>query len=144
VLGGEEYGIEIVRVHEIIGLLHVTRIPRMSPSLRGVVNLRGKVIPIMDLRAALELPVTGGAALETCIVVVQVRGAQVGVLVDSVADVVAITAEQIEPPPPFGDGVNTQCLLGISRIGERVRLLLDIEQVLPVDVMAGVDEPVQS
>jgi purine-binding chemotaxis protein CheW len=139
-LGGEEYAIEILRVQEILGLLPITRVPRMPSSVRGVVNLRGKVIPIMDLRAALGLPVDA-AASESCIIVVQVRGVQVGVLVDSVSEVTAIAVDQIEPPPSFGDGVRTHCLCGIAKSGTRVRLLLDIEQALSADIVRGVAGP---
>jgi len=146
VVAGEEYGIEILRVHEIIGVLPITRIPRMPRALRGVVNLRGKVIPIVDLRAALGLPADrssgSNTAIETCIVVVQVRGSQVGALVDAVSEVVSISADQIDPAPPFTDSSNTPCLLGIARAGDRVRLLLNMEEAIPRDVMGEIESAV--
>ncbi|MFN8571790.1 MAG: chemotaxis protein CheW [Gemmatimonadaceae bacterium] len=136
-LGEEEYGVDIVRVREIVGVLPITRVPRTAASIRGVINLRGKVIPVVDLRSVLELPV--GAA-ETCIVVTELRGALLGMLIDRVGEVAAIAADEIETPS-FGAAVNTQCLRGIAKRGSRVRLLLDLDRAVPADMVPG-NEPV--
>lgn len=126
-LAGEEYGVEILKVHEIMGMLPITRVPRTPDHVRGVINLRGKVIPIVDLRRKFGM-VEHGA--ETCIIVVQVRGISIGVVVDQVNEVLSITAGDIEPPPAFGTDVDTAFLLGMAKAEDRVRLLLDIERVL--------------
>ncbi len=128
-LAGEEYGIEILKVHEIIGVLPVTRVPRTPDFVLGVINLRGKVIPIMDLRRKFGMEPSEGTA-ESCIIVAQVGGVQIGTLVDRVSEVVAIAAVDVEDPPSFGSGVETEYLLGLAKSDGRVRLLLDIDRVL--------------
>ncbi len=127
-LASEEYGVEILKVHEIIGMLPVTRVPRTPQFVRGVINLRGKVIPIIDLRERFGMSQDG--AEETCIIVVQVRGIQLGVVVDKVSEVLNIADGDIEPTPSFGVDVNTEYLLGLAKSDGRVRLLLDIDRVL--------------
>jgi purine-binding chemotaxis protein CheW len=127
-LSGEEYGLEILKVHEIMGMLPVTRVPRTPDHVRGVINLRGKVIPIVDLRR--KFGMEGDGSEETCIIVVQVRGLAIGVAVDRVSEVLNIPTADIEPPPAFGTDVDTGYLLGMAKTEGRVRLLLDIERVL--------------
>jgi purine-binding chemotaxis protein CheW len=127
-LAGEEYGLEILAVHEIIGMLPITRVPRTPSYVRGVINLRGKVISIVDLRAKFGLE--PASAPETCIIVVQVHGVPMGVLVDRVSEVVHIAPGDMEDTPSFGADVETDYLLGIGKVNGRVRLLLDIERVL--------------
>jgi purine-binding chemotaxis protein CheW len=127
-LAGEEYGLEILRVQEIIGLLPVTRVPRTPSYVRGVINLRGKVIPTIDLRVKFGL--AAEEARETCIVVVQMASTQVGIIVDRVSEVLDIAAADVEEPPSFGADVETDFLLGIAKTQGRVRLLLDIDRVL--------------
>lgn len=137
VLAGEEYGIEILKVREILGLLPITRVPRTPEHIRGVINLRGKVIAIADLRRKFGMP-EGEITQQTCILVVQVAGVQIGAIVDSVSEVLDIPAEQIEDPPAFGAAVNTRYILGIGKTGSRVKLLLDIDRVLsPDDAVAA-------
>lgn len=127
-LAEEEYGVEILKVQEIIGMLPVTRVPRTPHFVRGVINLRGKVIPIIDLRAKFGMePAPGG---ETCMIVVQVQGVQLGVAVDRVSEVAAIAAAEISDPPSFGSEVDTDFLLGIAKGQGKVTLLLDIDRVL--------------
>ncbi len=127
-LAGEEYGLEILKVHEIMGMLPITRVPRTPEFVRGVINLRGKVIPIVDLRHKFRMAHDG--AEETCIIVVQVRGVQIGIVVDRVSEVLDIREGDIEPPPEFGVDVDTGFLLGLAKADGRVRLLLDIDSVL--------------
>ncbi|HYD51000.1 MAG TPA: chemotaxis protein CheW [Gemmatimonadaceae bacterium] len=126
-LAGEEYGVEILKVHEIMGMLPVTRVPRTPEYVRGVINLRGKVIPIIDLRRKFGM---AAGTDETCIIVVQVRGLSIGIAVDQVNEVLNIATGDIEPPPSFGTEVDTAFLLGMAKAEGRVRLLLDIERVL--------------
>jgi purine-binding chemotaxis protein CheW len=129
VLNGEAYGVEILKVHEIIGLLPITCVPRTPPHIRGVINLRGKVIPIMDLRLRFGmLASTYGEG--TCIVVVHVRGVQMGLVVDAVSEVIDIAAADVEDVPQFCVDVHTEYLLGIAKSDNTVKLLLDIERVL--------------
>lgn len=129
VLNQEDYGVEILKVHEIIGLLPITRVPRTQHYIRGVINLRGKVIPIMDLRLKFDMPESEYGE-GTCIVVVQVRGVQMGLVVDAVSEVIDIKPEDVEDVPSFGAGAHTEYLLGIAKSGGAVKLLLDIDRVL--------------
>lgn len=133
-LAQEEYGLEILKVREIIGLLDITRVPRASSFVRGVINLRGKVIPVIDLRLKFNMPQVE-ATDQTVIIVVQYNynnvDATMGILVDEVVEVLDIQAENIEPPPNFGGGeVNTEFILGVGKADKRVVFLLDIGKVL--------------
>lgn len=138
-LAGEEYGVEILKVHEIIGLMPITRVPRTPAHICGVINLRGKVIPIMDLRLRFSMESIEQAA-ETCIIVVQLGGVQIGVVVDRVSEVADIAASDVEDAPSFGADVNTEFLLGIAKAAGRVKLLLDIERVLSSSEVADLRE----
>lgn len=128
-LADEEYGIEILKVQEIIGVLPITRVPRTPPCTRGVINLRGKVISVVDLRLKFGME-EKAATSETCIIVVQAAGMEMGIMVDKVSEVSAIAASEIEPPPSFGTTVNTDYILGIGKAQGNVKLLLDIDRVL--------------
>lgn len=128
-LAGEEYGIEILAVHEIIGMLEITRVPRTPTFVRGVINLRGKVIPVIDLRLKFGME-SKEQTEETCIIVVQAQNMEMGILVDKVSEVLDIAAKDIDEPPSFGAEVNTDYILGIGKAQGRVKLLLDIEKVL--------------
>lgn len=136
-LAEEEYGIEITKVQEIVSMLPITRVPRTPECVRGVVNLCGKVIPIIDLRRKFGLGAQG--AEETCIIVVQVHGVQLGVVVDRVSEVAPIAPADIEAPPSFGAGVHTEYLLGLGKVGGRGKLLLDIDHVLSMNEVVGLD-----
>ncbi len=127
-LADEEYGLEILKVSEIISMQPITRVPRMPGFVRGVINLRGKVIPITDLRSKFDMQFDDTA--DSCIIVVQMQGIQTGVVVDRVSEVVAIPEEDIEDAPSFGVGIHTEFLLGIAKTGGHVRLLVDIDRVL--------------
>jgi purine-binding chemotaxis protein CheW len=128
-LAAEEYGVEILKVREIIGMLPITRVPRTPPAVQGVINLRGKVIPVLDLKARLEMT-SDVVAERPCIIVVQAQGVELGVLVDRVSEVANIPAEAVEEVPQFGMEVDTRFLLGIAKSEGRVKLLLDIDRVL--------------
>ncbi|MFB3904560.1 MAG: chemotaxis protein CheW [Acidobacteriota bacterium] len=128
-LASEEYGLEILKVHEIIGMMPITRVPRTPHFIRGVINLRGKVIPVVDLRLKFAMEAKEQTE-ETCIIVVQAQGVEMGIIVDKVSEVLDIASQEIDDPPYFGTDVQTDYLLGIGKAAERVRLLLDIDKVL--------------
>lgn len=135
-LAAEEYGLEILKVREIIGIMDITSIPQMPPFVKGVINLRGKVIPVIDLRLKFGLPPTEYTE-QTCIVVVDV-GSLVGIIVDTVQEVLDIDAAQIDPPPPLGASVDTTFIMGMGKVKDDVKILLDIDRVLSADELATV------
>lgn len=132
-LGAEEYGLEILKVREIIGYMDITAVPQTPAHVKGVINLRGQVIPVTDLRAKFGMP-TAQITDQTCIIVVEIAQAgrqfNTGIIVDRVQEVHDIAGEQIEEAPQFGAGVNTEFILGMGKIGESVKILLDIDKVL--------------
>lgn len=128
-LGEEEYGLEILKVREIIGIMRVTAIPRMPEYVNGVINLRGKVIPVVDLRSKFCMPSTEHTS-ETCIIVVNVSGSQIGIVVDRVSEVQEIRGDAIEDPPNVGAGTDTSFILGMGKAEGSVKILLDIDKVL--------------
>ena len=133
VLGTESYGVPVLRVREIIKLMPITAMPQVPSHVRGVINLRGRVIPVTDLRMKLGLmPMEDSDT--TCIVVVDVEidGATrpVGMLVDSVSEVITIAGDQVEPTPAFGDGVRVDTLSGVAKVKGTVVLLLELDRAL--------------
>lgn len=138
VLGEEEYGVAVERVREIIGPLPVTRVPRMPESVLGVINLRGKIVPVVDLRIRFGLePVDHGR--QTCMIVVETAAAEFAVMVDRVSEVATVGATDIDDAPHFGSGIETDYLLGVAKYGSRVRLLLDIERALSEREVAALE-----
>jgi purine-binding chemotaxis protein CheW len=135
-LAQEEYGIEILKVRELIGLLEITRVPRTKPYIRGLINLRGKVIPVVDLRAKFGMPATDPTS-QTVIIVVQIGSGSanltMGVLVDEVLEVRAIAESDIEPPPTLPQDIDTSFILGVGKTDKNIVFLLDIDRVLTVD-----------
>lgn len=138
-LGKESYGLGILQVREIIRLPEITQVPCMPPSMRGVINLRGKVVPVVDLRVKFGL--SGAAQGErTCVIVVELatRGrALMGLLVDSVEEVSNIPAADIEPTPDFGVGVDTSYIVGMAKVKGVVKTLLDIDKVICDEAFKG-------
>ena len=128
-LAEEEYGLEILKVREIIGMMDITPVPRTPEFICGVINLRGKVIPIIDLRLKFAMDAVERTD-ETCMIVVQAAGLQMGIVVDKVSEVLDIAGEDIEDAPSFGTEVNTDYILGIGKSQGKVKLLLDIDKVL--------------
>lgn len=132
-LGGEIYGIEILKVQEIIGMMSVTRVPRTPDFVRGVINLRGKVIPVVDLRVKFGMDSKEDTE-RTCIIVVQVAREDLevtmGVIVDEVSEVLDIAENLIEEAPDLGVDVSTNFLRGMGKIGQKVVMLLDMDKVL--------------
>jgi len=128
-LGNEEFGLEILQVREIIGLMQITSIPNMPVFMKGVINLRGKIIPVIDLRLKFHMKEVQYTS-ETCIIVMNVQEELVGIIVDKVCEVVDIQMSNIEPPPHLGSSVHVDFITGIGKIGEKVKILLNIEKVL--------------
>ncbi len=128
-LAGEEYGLEILKVREIIGLMDITDVPGTPAFVKGVINLRGKVIPVLDLRSKFGME-TAEQTEETCIIVVDVGTVEMGIVVDKVSEVLDIAAEDIEDAPSFGVDVNTDFILGMGKAEGSVKILLDIDKVL--------------
>lgn len=135
-LGSEQYGLEILKVREIIGLMDITKVPRTPAFVRGVINLRGKVIPVIDLRKKFAMDLKEDTE-QTCIIVVEIVRAgialQMGIIVDSVSEVLDIQTEDIEDAPAFGTSVNTKFIKGIAKTKGGVKILLNIEEVLTAE-----------
>ncbi len=145
VLDNESYGIAVIKVREIIRLQKITPVPQMPGFVKGVINLRGRVIPIVDLRVKFALKAE--FAERTCIVVVQVKLSntqivQMGLIVDSVEEVVNLTGEEIEPTPDFGAKVDTTYILGMAKVKGQVKTLLDIDRVVAPETMQVIAQAV--
>lgn len=136
-LGGEEYCVDVARVREIIGPMPITRVPHTPDAVRGVINLRGKVIPVVDLRVRFGLEAVDHGR-RTCIVVVEGAGSELGLVVDRVTDVVTVADADVEDVPAFGPAVDTDYLAGIAKDGSRVRLILDAARLLANHELAAV------
>ena len=132
-LANEEYGLEILKVREIIGYMEITAVPQTPHHVKGVINLRGQVIPVIDLRAKFGME-TAEITEESCIIVVEIaqgeRTFSTGIVVDHVQEVLDIAGGDIEDAPQFGSSVCTDFILGMGKIGDSVKLLLDIDKVL--------------
>ncbi len=127
-LADEEYGLEILKVREIIGLMDITAVPQMPHFMKGVINLRGKTISVIDLRLKFGLPEVETTE-QSCIIVVNV-GQEIGILVDTVSEVLDIDGKQIDPPPVMSGDVDTSFILGMGKVGDDVKILLNIEDVM--------------
>ncbi len=132
-LGLEEYGIGILKIKEIIGLMPITPVPQTPSYIKGVINLRGKVIPVVDLRLKFGME-RKDYTDKTCIIVVEIKGERgfmlVGIIVDSVSEVLNIKAGDIEETPIFGGGFENNYILGMAKMNGGVKILLDIDRIL--------------
>ena len=139
-LAQEEYGLEILKVREIIGYMDITAVPQTPHHVKGVINLRGQVIPVVDLRAKFGME-TAEITEESCIIVVDTmqgsRNFQTGIVVDHVQEVLDITGSDIEDAPQFGSSVDTDFILGMGKVADTVKILLNIDKVLAGDNLAG-------
>lgn len=142
-LGNEEYGVGIMRIREIIGMMPVTSVPQTPPFVKGVINLRGKVIPVIDLRLRFSME-EHDYDERTCIIVLEISGRenqlQIGVVVDSVSEVLNIRDDDIEDTPAFGVRLNTDYILGMAKSGGGVKILLDIDRVLTESELVMLDK----
>ena len=141
-LAEETFAIEIVKVREVIDYVHLTRVPRMPVFLRGVINLRGSVVPVIDLRLILSMP-SVEKTVDTCIIIAEVNmdgePLHLGMLADFVQEVIDIDPSQIDPPPKLGSMLNTEFIRGMGKRGEGFFIILNIDQVLSSDEMAGIE-----
>jgi purine-binding chemotaxis protein CheW len=145
-LGVEEFGVEVLKVREIMGIQDITAVPQVPSYVKGVINLRGKVIPVIDLRLRFGL-----AAQEyterTCIIVVRTRQGEedltIGMIVDGVVEVLNLAASEIEDTPDFGPGVAMPYLRGMAKTKGKVKILLDIDQVVSTNEMSGLNTLIQ-
>lgn len=144
-LAGEEYGIGILKIREIIGMMPITTVPQTPGFVKGVVNLRGRVIPVVDLRLRFGMPAMDYTD-RTCIIVVEMTKeggiVVVGIVVDAVSEVMNIRTEEIEDTPAFGTSLETAYLQGMAKKEDGVKILLDIDRVLSTDEMRLLDEEV--
>jgi purine-binding chemotaxis protein CheW len=142
-LAEEEYGIGILKIKEIIGMLPITSVPQTPDFVKGVINLRGKVIPVMDLRLRFGM-MSMDYTERTCIIVVEISGQAgtilVGIVVDAVSEVLNIKGDDIEKTPTFGTKLNTDYILGMAKMEGGVKILLDIDQVLSSDELSMLSE----
>lgn len=142
-LDKEEYGIALLKVKEIIGMMPITSVPQTPDYVKGVINLRGKVIPVTDLRLRFDMPEIDYTD-RTCIIVVEIQGTestiQVGIVVDAVSEVLNIKAEEIADTPSFGAKVATDYILGMANMEGGVKILLDIDRVLTSEAVAALEQ----
>ncbi|MGA7713057.1 MAG: chemotaxis protein CheW [Rhizomicrobium sp.] len=141
-LAEETFAIEIVKVREVIDYVHVTRVPRMPAYLRGVINLRGSVVPVIDLRLILGMP-SIEKTVDTCVIIAEVmidgEALHLGMLADSVQEVIDVNPNQIDPPPKLGSMLDTKFIRGMGKRDEGFFIILNIDRVLSVDEIAGIE-----
>ena len=141
-LGNEEFGIQVQKVREIMGVQDITQVPQTPPHVKGVINLRGKVIPVVDLRLKFAMPPVEYTH-RTCIIVVQVAGVRgtmlMGIVVDGVAEVLQVAAADVEDTPSFGKDVEISYIMGLAKLKGKVKILLDIDHVMTAGELARLD-----
>ncbi len=141
-MAGEEYGIGILKIKEIIGMMAITSIPQTPEFVKGVINLRGKVIPVIDLRLRFGMEAIDYTE-RTCIIVVEIASetgtVQIGIVVDSVSEVMTIKGDEVEDTPTFGTSLNTEYILGMAKMEGGVKILLDIDKVLSAEEISAIE-----
>lgn len=140
-LGGEEYGIEILKVQEIRGYDSITQIANAPEFIKGVVNLRGIIVPIIDMRIKFRL---GEANYDqfTVVIILNVAGRVMGIVVDGVSDVISLESEQMRPTPGFGSVIDTEYIMGLGTVDERMLILIDIEKLMGSSDMGLIDQSI--
>ena len=128
-IGEEEFGVDILKVQEIIRMMEITRVPRAPEFVEGVINLRGKVIPIIDLRRRFGLEARSHDK-NTRIIVIEINGMIVGFVVDSVSEVLRIPASTVEPPPSIMSGIESEYISGVGKLEDRLLIMLDLDKLL--------------
>jgi purine-binding chemotaxis protein CheW len=129
-IGEEEFGIEILKVQEIIRTMAITKVPNSPPYVDGVINLRGKVIPVIDLRSLFNMECRPHDN-HTRIIVLQIHGMIVGFVVDEVSEVLRIQSNTVEPPPPVVSGIESEYIKGVGKLDDRLLILLDLDKLIP-------------
>ncbi len=142
-LGEELFAVEVTRAREILSLVPVTKVPQTPDFLRGVINLRGQVVPVIDMRLKLGLP-SGEQTRDTCVIVMEVlvddEPLVVGAMADAVREVLELTDDQIEPAPRLGSRLNTEYIRGMGKVDEQFMILLDIDQVFNADDLKNLQD----
>ncbi len=145
-LGKEEYGLEILKVVEIIGLMKITSVPKTPNYVRGIINLRGTIHPVIDLRTKFGMESIDDTE-ETCIIVVEIskdeETEQIGIVVDAVKEVLDIPEESIEPAPELGQAISTNFIMGMAKIKKEVKILLNVQKVLSEDEIQQLTAPTE-
>ncbi|WP_428568504.1 MAG: chemotaxis protein CheW [Solidesulfovibrio sp. DCME] len=129
-IGEEEFGIDILKVQEIIRIMDITKVPNSPPHVEGVINLRGKVIPVIDLRCRFDMA-SRDHDRQTRIIVLDLHGTTVGFVVDAVSEVLRLQSDTVEPPPPVVSGIDSEYIRGVGKLENRLLILLDLEKLLP-------------
>ena len=141
-LANEEFGVRVLKVREIMGLQEITAVPQTPSHIKGVINLRGKVVPVIDLRLKFGVP-AADYTQRTCIIVTQVQGESgailMGIVVDGVSEVLNLTEAEIEDTPDFGEEIAGKYLLGMAKVKGKVKILLDIDRVLSAQEIHGLN-----
>lgn len=138
-LNDEIYGIDALSVHEIVELTNITRVPHLPDFIKGVINLRGTIIPVVDLKTKFNMK-TGPYKKHTCIIVAEFKDSLMGLIVDDVFDVLSVTRFSIQPPPEFGTKIRTDFIRGLLRSGDKLIIILDIDKVLSEEEAVKVEE----
>ena len=145
-MGAEEYGISILKIKEIIGMLPITTVPQTPKFVKGVINLRGKVIPVIDLRLRFNMEAIPYTE-RTCIIVIEIEGEEgnilTGIVVDSVSEVLNIRDKEIADTPTFGVNMNTEYILGVAKMENGIKILLDINQALNSEDIKALEQPAE-
>lgn len=134
-IGEEEFGIDILKVQEIIRTMAITKVPNSPPYVEGVINLRGKVIPVIDLRGRFSMEYRTHDS-HTRIIVLQIHGMIVGFVVDEVSEVLRIQSNTVEPPPPVVSGIESEYIKGVGKLDDRLLILLDLDKLIPIEELA--------
>ncbi len=141
-LSNEEFGIRVLKVREIMGLQEITAVPQTPAHVKGVINLRGRVVPVIDLRLKFGLP-AAEYSQRTCIIVTQIQGESgplmMGIVVDGVSEVLNLSDQEIEDTPDFGEDIGNRYLLGMAKVKGKVKILLDIDKVLSAQDLNGLN-----
>ena len=141
-IGNEEFGIDILQVQEINRMMQITQVPNSPDFVEGVVNLRGRIIPVIDLRKRLNLH-TADHNKETRIIVVELEGKTIGFVVDEVSEVLRISKDITEPPPPMVAGINSDFITAVGKLDDRLLILLDLEKIFSTNESKMLDEIVE-
>lgn len=140
-LGNDFYGIEIKHVTEIIGIQPITEVPQLPDYVKGIINLRGKIIPVMDVRLRFKKKPREYND-RTCVIVVDIKDISIGLIVDSVSEVLSIQEQNIVPPPTMNKGIQNRYIKGIGKVGNEVKLILDCEKLLTEDEIISLSETI--
>ena len=138
-LDGEEFGISIMEVREIIRMINITRLPKAPYFIEGVINLRGEVLPVVNLRKRFDVP-ENSVTDSTRIVIVEIEGEQVGLIVDSVSEVLRLSEDQIKPPPTNVAGIRTEFLQGVGKVDDRLLVILKMGKLLTTEELVSLSE----